>query len=408
MLGDADMAKWWMGLALAAVVASQPNAALAQHAPGGMPEPAPVAPCGIGGGPNLVPGPLTSSMAPPGPGPDLSLSADHSSAFSCKQEPSHCEVYVSFGALALQAYRLGHGQVSFLDPGDGTDTGNVPTLNRDLNNTTLDYSALVPPFEWGVTGTIGISFDHWAIEASGFYIPQQSSSKTVSNPGKLDLNFINAPLGFEGDNGLWLQADQVRLREQIRLGSGEVNIRCCSPIMSGIEPFIGVRYLDVRERLGIFTDDDGLTFVDVNGNPDPTLQATYTVTSHSRIVAPQAGFEVDLPVCSRLAFNAVAKGAWGVNFYEQNVSLVRGDGLVGFDTHSSHRQFSHLYELGFNLDYYLLERMRIRAGYNLLWVVDIPIAKEQVDFDLSNTAGGRNDHGSLFFHGPRIELQFLF
>jgi hypothetical protein len=50
----------------------------------------------------------------------------------------------------------------------------------------------------------------------------------------------------------------------------------------------------------------------------------------------------------------------------------------------------------------------VRAGYDLLWVVNVPVAKDQIDFDLSNPAGMRNDHGTQFFHGPQIELQFMF
>jgi hypothetical protein len=60
------------------------------------------------------------------------------------------------------------------------------------------------------------------------------------------------------------------------------------------------------------------------------------------------------------------------------------------------------------LDFYLLERMRIRASYNLLWLVNVPEAKSQIDYDLLSPNGSRADHGSIFFHGPMIEMQFLF
>jgi hypothetical protein len=403
------MAKWWMGVALAVVVVGQPNAARAQNPPAGQgppQEPVPCAPSSLGG---LMPGPLTPNMAPPGPGQDLSISANSPGAFSCDDwcRPSEC--YVSVGAIALQRQNLGHGIVAFKDPGNGTDTGIRPIRNADLNNSALSFNDLHQHFDWGVSGMIGYAVDDCAIELSGFFIPRSTASRTVDNPGRLDLNFINPPLGFEGDNGLWLQADRVRLSDAIQLTNAELNFRYANKAIASIEPLIGVRYFDLLEQLSIFTGDDDLTVLDINGNPNPVNQATYRVTSHSHIIAPQLGFELTYPICNRcVAFVAHAKGAWGANFWEKNTLLVRGDGLVGINDHTAHTQFTHLYDLGFYLDFYLLERMRIRAGYNLLWIVNVPEAKSQINFDLNNVNGTRADHGSIFFSGPQIEMQFLF
>jgi hypothetical protein len=396
------MAKWWMGVALAVVVAGQPNAARAQYPP----EPVPCAPSSLGG---LVPGPLPSSMAPPGPGPDLSIPGNSPSAFSCDDYARHTECYASVGTIAFQRQNLGHGIVAFKDPGNGTDTGIRPTSPHDLNNSALSFNDLHDHLEWGVSASVGYACGNCAIEASGFYIPRSTATKTVTSIGRLDLNFINPPLGFEGDNGLWLQADVVRLRDAIQLGNGELNFRYSDPVIAGIEPLIGVRYMDELEQLSIFTGDDDLTVRDINGNPNPINQATYKVSTHSHIVAGQLGLEATLPFCChQAALVAHAKGAWGANFFEKNTILVRGDGLVGINDHTSHTQFSHLYDLGFYVDYYVLERMRIRAGYNLLWLVNVPVAKSQINFDLSNVNGTRSDHGSIFFSGPQFEVQLLF
>jgi hypothetical protein len=405
MLGDAIMAKWWMGLALAAVVAGQQQAALAQ-VPMATPEPAPCGPSTAGQ--NSVYGPLPANLAPPGPCPDLSLPSNSKGAFDCVLEATHPEFYIHVGAIALQRGRLGHGEVSFLDPGNGLDTGIRPTLFKDINNTTLDYSAYVPAMQWGATATIGYAVEDWAFEVSGFFIPEVNKTKTIINKGKLDLPFINPPLGFEGDNGLWLQADRVGLSDRIQLTNAEFNFRYASRAIAGIEPLIGIRYFDLNERLGIFTDDDGLSFPDVNGFPDPTREATYTVGAHSHIIAPQLGGELQVPIYPHLALDLVAKGAWGANFYNQTVTLSRGDGYTAINSHTSHTQFTHMYEIGANLDIYLLERFRVRGGYNLFWIVNVPEAKDQVNFDLSQPLGNRSDHGSIFFHGPRVEMQFLF
>jgi hypothetical protein len=393
MLGDAIMSKWWMGLALAAVVAGQPNSALAQY-----PEPAPCGPSCMGG--SMAAGPLQPNQAPSCPGPDLSLPANVPNAFSHDEYCHQVECYLGFGSIMLQAGRpYGHKLIAFEDPGGGVKTGIRPTDPAVLSNTALDFSAFVPDFEFGISGTIGVAIDDWAIEASGYYVPLQGRTKTVDSPGLLDLPFVNAPLGFEGAHGLWLQADRVKLMESFALIDGEVNVKCACGCFV---PLIGVRYLDVKERMSIFTGEDDLTVLDVNGNPDPTTQATYRITQHDRIVAGQLGFELRLPIWKCLVFVGSAKGAWGANFYEKTTTLFRGDGLLGFEDHERHTQFSHIYDVGLFLELYLKERCRIRAGYDFLWLVDVPLARDQIDFDLSNPAGMRNDHGTQFFHGPQL------
>src|SRR5262247_3983039 len=122
------MAKWWMGMALAAIVAGQHNAALAQY-----PEPVPCGPSSAGSG--GVAGPMPSTMAPPGPGPDLSLPADAPGAF-CHDEYCHeFGCYYHAGCIMYQAIRpTGHTLVAFKDPGIGTDTGIRPTDPAITNN----------------------------------------------------------------------------------------------------------------------------------------------------------------------------------------------------------------------------------------------------------------------------------
>jgi len=357
----------------------------------------------------MVQGPISPQMAPPGPGPDLSISANSPGAFSCDDWARPAECYASLGGIGLKRQGLGGGIVAFKDPGNGTDTGIRPIANRDLNNSALSFNDLSTPYNWGVSASVGYACDDWAVELSGFYISQQAKSLTVTSIGRLDLGFINPPVGFEGDNGLWLQADRVRLTDSISMVNAEVNFRYANRAIGTIEPLIGLRYLNVHELLTIFTGDDDLTVQDINGNPNPLTQAAYRVSANSHIIAPQLGAELEYPIpCTRIALVGHVKGAWGANFYTQNILLTRGDGLVGVNASTSHTQFSHIYDMGFGLDFYFLERFRVRALYNLLWLVNVPEAKSQIDFDLMNPNHTRADHGSIFFHGPMIEMQFLF
>jgi hypothetical protein len=285
------------------------------------------------------------------------------------------------------------------------DTGFPPPRNAPLAQ---DFNDLEPNFAWGVRSTVGYFFGCGAVELSGYYIFENDSSVQTSEIGRLDSFFFNPPLGFEGDNGMWLQDDIVRTRLKTAVGSAEANFRWWWGNAYNVSYTLGVRYLDLYERFSYFTGDDDLTVRDVNGNPDPTRQATYTSTAHNHIVAPQVGLEWNQPICEWLAFSVAAKGAWGVNFVDFDTRLKRGDGFVGFDGRSSDTTFSHLYELGVFADFRLMDNMRLRTGYNLLWAVDVAEAAEQYDYNLANHEGRRNEHGDIFYHGPSVELLLLF
>jgi hypothetical protein len=401
------MAKWWMGIALLAFgtvewasaqqAPSMPN----QGRPVQMPEPipfmsAPQAP--------MQPGPMQAgAMQPDSP---LSLPSNLPTAWDepCCYNP--CACYASIGYFALQREKLGHSALALLDTASGgVDTGEPPPKNAPLIG---DFNDLNPRFNHGVRGMLGYHWGTQAVEMGGFYLTQNSSSKVITAPGRLDTFFFNPPLGFEGTNGLWLQADLIRTTLRTALGSGEVNYRWWPGQESCISWSLGVRYLDIYERLNLFTGDDDLTVVDVNGNPDPRRQATYTVTAHNRLLAPQLGLEWNKPINCWLAFTWVGKGAWGANFLDVNTRLLRGNNFSGGSGHRGETIFSHLYETSFALDVYLLERARLRAGYNLMLAADVAESASQLDFNLANKAGRSNNHGSIFYHGPMVELHLLF
>ena len=351
------------------------------------------------------------------------LPTDHSSPYSSpagaarawdngSASAGHGWLYGGAGYMAMQRQRLGHGAAAVLDTASGgVDTGNPPPAGAAE---AADFHDLHMNWNNGLRATLGYFCDGQALELSGFYLFQNSSAKTYADPGRLDTffnvggNFTSAPLGFEGDNGLWLQADVIRLRLQTALGNAEVNYRRWLGPDSCFNWLVGIRYLDLYERFGLYTGDDDLTVLGTNGRPDPTKEATYYVTAHNQILAPQLGFEWTRGLTGWLAFTMSAKGAWGVNFLTVDVNLKRGDGFLGLHNGRSQTLFSHLYETGFFLDFLPWERARLRAGYNLMWVVDVAEALGQFDYNLAHTSGRTKDNQSIFYHGPLVELSFLF
>jgi hypothetical protein len=408
------MAKWWLGMVLLAIgIAAIPAPAQSPYMPPGsqsmMPEPVPLA---IAPQTPMMAQPSGGSPAAGAPDSPNSLNGDTPNAWSEDIPSDPPAIYVGLGYLYMQRSRLEHAAVGVVDTASGgVDTGLPPQPGFPSFG---DFHDIDPRFGSGVRATIGYHCDTHAWEASGFYLAQSTSSRVYANPGSLDVpfnvngSFANFPLGFEGDNGLWLQADVVAIRLQTALGSAEFNYRWWLGTDSNFSYSLGVRYLDVYDKFSIYTGDDDLTVRDANGNPNPITEATYSVTAHNRVAAPQLGIEWNKAICTWLAFSFTAKGAWGVDFYDIDTHLRRGDGFEGFHGSRNDTQFAHAYELGAFLDFRLMENMRLRTGYNLLWIVNVAEGAEIVDFNLANQQGSNHTHGDLFFHGPSVELSILF
>jgi hypothetical protein len=401
------MTKWWMGAAVAALFLGQATTTRAQYAPqgGAMPEPTPLCPSGAGA---MTPGPLNSQMAPPGPADCLGLPASVPGAFDDRCEAPERAWYAAAGVQALQRQKLGNHFLGIIDPSN-LDTGfPFGILPRNVQPG-FNLSELKNNMMFGPSATVGYMCDNHSIEVTGFYIPENESSVDFKSPGKIDAFFFNPPVGFEGNNGLWAQADRLRASLRTTMANGEVNYRYWDKAVTGAELILGARYLFLRERLAIFTDDEGLTVHDFVFNlPDPTRQANYQTEVNNNLVLGQIGFEWQHPLCCWLSLGMNGKAGWGVNIFNMNTLLARGDGLLGAQSHHSDTFFASLYEFGAFADVLLSERMKLRIGYDLMWIVHLPDAESQLNFDLSQPAHVINENGSILYHGPMVQLQFLF
>lgn len=393
------MSRWWMGTALMALWLAGAASAQAPYLPSpsgppSMPEPLP---CLTAPAPRMAP----ASMESPSP---VSLPSNLPNAWC--DEGVYCPpaCYVHIGGIGLSRQRMGHLPVAVLDPGS-SDTGTPPPSTAPV---VADLDDIDPNSNWGIRTTIGYHWNNQAIELSGYYLFQNDSFEVTSLRGRLDSFFFNPPLGFEGNNFLWRQADEIRTSLRTTLGNAEVNYKCWLDSLTNVNWIVGARYVDVRERLAILTDDEGLTVRDSSGQRDLTKIAAYKTRTHNRIVAGQLGVEWNQPICCWLAYSMTAKGAWGANFVEADLLLKRGDGLIGRSGERDGTFFSHLYDLGFFLHWQLLPQVHVRTGYNLLWLVHVAEASDQVNFDLSRPVGTRREDGSIFYHGPSFELQFVF
>lgn len=400
--GEATMRKWWTAAAMAAMWLGQTTTGMAQapmeaSGAGYMPEPMPVnGPAASN--PLVAPqnysdiyGPMNPAMA------GMGHEGEGANSYNC---------YFTVGTLALRRQRLGHQRLAVLDAANGgLDTGNGPAINAP---DAINFNDINPDFGWGVRATLGWQYGNDAWEISGFWIPDQDTTNDIANPGFLSALFFHPPIGFEGNNGLWLQADRITTSLRTQLGNAEINWRHFSHDCPGLQGLLGFRYFDLQERLGIFTDDDGLLIQNAQLQPDPIRQALYFTRVHSHILAGQIGFEYDFPIFRWLTFEFSGKGAWGYNYYDINKVLVRGDGFPGFSLGHHASTFSHMYEIGVTADFGITERLHFRAGYQALWVLHVPEASSQVSFDLANQFSQTKDDGSILYHGPIFEVRLQF
>lgn len=354
--------------------------------------------------------PSSGSMANPqsyGPSEDapldLSLSSLSPSAFM--EEPPLIEFawYGSIGARALKRQNPGSLGSAYLGDGDVLGAADFARLTEVQN-----FNQLTPAMGWGPTVTLGFLENNHMLEFYGFYIPQNSKSISNTDQGRLSSPFGSsppppyAPPGFQGINGLWLNADTMTTTMNSAIGNAELNYRYASPAIKDVEFMFGVRYFDILENMVYSTNDSG----DVMTS-NPKLEANYNARAHNHILGLQVGSEYNLRVFRHLGIGMMTKGSAGVNWWNSQVSLVRGDGLQGFSGSQNGATFASILEMGFYADLLLLERARLRAGYNVLWAIGVAEASSQFNYNLRET-NGSSDIGSIFYQGPTIELQFLF
>jgi hypothetical protein len=313
--------------------------------------------------------------------------------------------YFGLGAMALRRTDLDSGRIALQEPSAGNanpETGSKPPKN---SIEILNFEDVPMHFNAGIRGTLGINFGANALELSGYYLMTTTTSQTVSSEGRLDVLFADFPIpkGFTGSGGnLWLQADQVVVGYSTSIYNLELNYRYV--FARGIEFLGGFRYFNLRERLNIFTDDDILSL----GIGNPLAQANYTMEVRNRILAPQFGFELEQNLIPIVSVGLTGKAAIGANFSEVVHTLELGDGFQGPGSTRNELLLSGLADVSAFTQFWFNNQLRLRVGYNFLWLLQIPEARQQIDFNTTNAQGIVDNNGNIFFHGPFLEFQVAF
>ncbi len=228
--------------------------------------------CGTCGSSAAVPGPMTSTQAPPGPSDDLGLPANIPNAFGCDTPCSPCcpRVYADFAYLAwwFRSPSFPPLVTSSLAPASAT-TGSLadPFAVPLITDQTLRYRNAFS----GGRVTLGYFLDDKqlsAFEASAFIVGQGTVSATVGSNGA-GVPTIASPY-FDFATGTaaafpystpGVALGGVKVSSAARLFGGEGNFVCnypdccicCVPFPCSL--LVGARYLNLQEKLSI----DGLT-----------------------------------------------------------------------------------------------------------------------------------------------------
>jgi hypothetical protein len=293
--------------------------------------------------------------------------------------------------MALQRQRPGRGLVAM-------DGDHVAMTTHDLD----------PHYDWAGRATVGYLCDDAAIELTGFYLPQQETNFSFTDPAHLQLAFFNPPSAFGGLSGagLWDRADRVTATLKTQIGDAELNYRWWSRAFFGVEGIVGFRFMDLQETASI-TADENLSSLMATGTVSPLLVATYTARAHNRLLLPQTGFEWTLPIFKFLSFGVMAKGAFGADDYTVTTRLTNAAGTVGAAGRREDWTWSTVYEVDVFFDMVQLDKVRLRAGWTGLWAIHVADGFQQIDYNLASQPGPRRT-GSILYHGPLLELQFLF
>ncbi len=350
--------------------------------------------------PPMTDGPLNAQIAPPGPPDSLSLPEGLASAFMAEPCALDSGVYCSLGMMALRRQHLGAGTTAYLDATGPPATNNPLALPPGLvGGPLLSFNDIGMPYHLGMRGTFGYFWNGQSVEATVWGIFQNNTSRSIYLPSGIYSFFFNPPTGF--DPGIWLEADQQVMKFSWSMYNIELNYRYASAAVLDLELLLGVRYLNLREQLSVDTTNLG------RGGA-PLEEATYFVGTRNNLIAPQIGVEWSRTL-KFITIGFTGKAALGGNVATVETSLVRGDKVQGFaDQRTASRALSGVWELNAWLDLNILERMKIHGGYTALWVTGVTLSVDQFDYNLAYPPGRPNNDGSLFFHGPMVEISCVF
>ncbi|MCS6976188.1 MAG: hypothetical protein NZM31_04140 [Gemmatales bacterium] len=316
------------------------------------------------------------------------------------EDDDACFVIISAQYVPFWRHRMKDHVLAVVDPIPFDDPNPAP-VGSPVAATFRDVRS---EFQHGYGLSVGFFNQDHVWEFAGFYVQPEEATFQVTRPGQLSSFFFNPPVGFEGTGAsLWDNADVMRMHFKNQLVNAEINSRWFDGgDGTEVEFLIGVRFLLQAEKLALFTSDDSEQIAVI-----PETEATYTVKTNNRLLGGQIGAGISQWVTHHLAIGINTKLGLFANYADIDLSLVRGDGLVGIDGGQNKWGISALNDTG---AFVSLNGScwRVLVGYRALWIWGLATAQDQIDFNLGNNRGRGDVNGSVLYHGPMAMIDFVF
>lgn len=237
--------------------------------------------------------------------------------------------------------------------------------------------------------------DCWTLEVGYFGLWGPTANATVVQTNEI---LIPGDLGLAVNN--FNSADQVHVEYTSQIQGTEANIILCNACgdcdryCQSIEWIGGVRYLSLTEGFSLTSTDSAESV------------STYRIHTQNNLYGGQLGARIRR-CYGRLSLEGTGKAAAFYNDANQAQDPILdfptggGPDFVYRDRRSaSDTTTSFVGELSLTGVYQLNGVWGLRAGYNLLWIENVALAPDQLDFTDTLASGTTiNTDGGVFVHG---------
>jgi hypothetical protein len=259
------------------------------------------------------------------------------------------------------------------------------TTSATLASTT-DLSFIYLP---GLKAAAGYYFSNgWGVEGDFWGQWGFNDFKIVNGAGNLA---IPGDLGLASTN--FFDQDQIREIYSSHINNYEINI--ILPYGSW-QWLAGFRYLTVQERF------------DINAVSAVTGTGDYQVISDNRLYGGQLGARTQWQI-ERFVFDFEAKAGVFDNAAQQNQTVVGDTDGILRQTGGREHQAAFVGEVSAYMFIPMGTHFTGRLGYTAIWIDDLALAPDQLDFTDTPTSGtGIYTRGSMLIHGFNAGLEARF
>ncbi|MFO0801734.1 MAG: BBP7 family outer membrane beta-barrel protein [Gemmataceae bacterium] len=253
----------------------------------------------------------------------------------------------------------------------------------------------------GVRGTVGVNFDRFGLEADYLYLPTVTKSSSLVNAGvpvSAAQSYIRAGTNttisllssLEGQASGGIRSDVSS-----QLWGAELNARLpfYNFLTDTTDAVVGFRYLDLQERINLYTRSD------LTGGNSVIIQDS--IRTQNRFYGGQIGLNgkingtskgIGFDTTGKLAVGAVQQQAVleGSNTFltpgaaadtERGGLYARGGALGAFNRD----KFAMIYEQTFNVTYNFTERTQVYIGYSIIWISSVMRPGEAIDQTINDS-----------------------